>query len=107
MPTGSRREEQEEKDKDRKRIVVHGGVWGLLGTESRENWVKTVVPGEGREGPQGGLEGYRSSVTKAGGRGLRDEHLNPAGANLPLPLLPYCPWSQEGGAGGAGGQVRS
>ena len=48
MPTGSRREEQEETDKDRKRIVVHGGVWGLLGTESRENWVKTVVPGDRR-----------------------------------------------------------
>ena len=46
VPTGSLREEQEETDEDRKRRVVLGGV--LLWTESRENWVKSVVPGEGR-----------------------------------------------------------
>ena len=46
-------------------------------------------------------------MTKAGGRGLRDEHLNPAGANLPLPLLPYCPLEpgRRGRRGRGAGEV--
>ena len=58
-------------------------------------------------GREDGFEGYRSSVTKAGGRGRRMSTWILQVPTSPCSSFPIVPMSQEGGASGAGGQVRS